>query len=503
MQRTAVLFPHQLFRELPFGCDHTVYLIEEPLFFTQYPFHKAKIAFHRASMKAYEMRLKEIGYTVKYIETAESETARFLQKVWKDGIRNITLIDPSDYLLERRWHRESNKIGITLQTLASPNWMCSREYGHNFFKNKKKFFLTEFYIEQRKRFDLLMEGPQPQGGKWTFDTENRKKLPAGTPIPELPEVSNDIVAQEAIAYCRKHFGQNPGTLDQLIYPFRHKDAEVWLDRFLDERFSNYGVYQDAIVKEENFLFHSLLTPMLNTGLLQPETILEKAVQAARRKNIPINSTEGFVRQILGWREFIRIVYTEKGVQQRTTNYWNHHYSMPEAFYTGDTGIPPVDDAIRRTLDSGYAHHIERLMVLGNFMVLCEIHPDAVYRWFMEMYIDAYDWVMVPNVYGMSQFADGGIMSTKPYISGSNYLLKMSNYQKGEWCELWDALFWRFIHKHKTFFLRHPRMSMMVRLTEKMSAEKLSAYLHKADNFLCLLHGIEGNSKKKANKAPST
>lgn len=211
--------------------------------------------------------------------------------------------------------------------------------------------------------------------------------------------------------------------------------------------------------------------MLNIGLLLPMQIVNAAIHYSNQNNISLNSLEGFIRQIIGWREFIRGVYIYKGSIERTTNFWQFHKPIPTAFYTGTTGIEPIDSTIKKLLATGYNHHIERLMILGNFMLLSEYHPNKVYQWFMEMYIDAYDWVMVPNVYGMSQFADGGIMSTKPYISGSNYVLKMSNYKKGTWCEIWDALFWHFLNKQRAFFQSNPRLGMLIKTYDKMSAEK--------------------------------
>jgi deoxyribodipyrimidine photolyase-related protein len=201
------------------------------------------------------------------------------------------------------------------------------------------------------------------------------------------------------------------------------------------------------------------------------------------KNIPLNSLEGFIRQIVGWREFIRLVYEREGTKQRTTNYWKFKRKIPTSFWTGDTGIAPIDSTIKKVLKTGYAHHIERLMVLGNFMLLCEFDPDEVHKWFMEMFIDAYDWVMVPNVYGMTQFADGGLMTTKPYISGSNYLMKMSDYEKGSWQPIWDGLFWRFMHVHRRFFLQNPRIGMLVKTFDKMPEEKINAHLQIANNYL--------------------
>ena len=226
--------------------------------------------------------------------------------------------------------------------------------------------------------------------------------------------------------------------------------------------------------------------MINTGLLTPGFVVDRILQFAEKNDIGINNTEGIIRQLIGWREFIRGVYEVKGSEERTRNFWGFERKIPAAFYEGTTGIPPIDSTIAKVLKSGYNHHIERLMVLGNFMLLCEFDPDEVYRWFMEMYIDAYDWVMVPNVYGMSQFADGGIMSTKPYISGSNYLMKMGDFKKGEWQQIWDGLFWRFMHIHRDFFLSNPRLGMLVRTFDILSAEQRQAHLERAEAYLSTL-----------------
>jgi deoxyribodipyrimidine photolyase-related protein len=252
---------------------------------------------------------------------------------------------------------------------------------------------------------------------------------------------------------------------------------------LQNRFEKFGIYEDAIVANESVLHHSVLSPMLNIGLLVPQQIIHRTIEISTKKQIPLNSLEGFIRQIMGWREFIKIVYEREGIKQRTKNYWNFKRKIPKSFWEGTTGIAPIDITIKKILANGYCHHIERLMVLGNFMLLCEFDPDEVYQWFMEMFIDAYDWVMVPNVYGMTQFADGGLMTTKPYISGSNYLMKMSDYEKGEWQQVWDGLFWRFMHEHRSFFLSNPRIGMLVHTFDKMSDEKKQVHLSFANQFL--------------------
>jgi deoxyribodipyrimidine photolyase-related protein len=248
----------------------------------------------------------------------------------------------------------------------------------------------------------------------------------------------------------------------------------------------FGPYEDAILGENSWLHHSVLTPMLNAGLITPQEIIDRSLVYAEKHHIPINSTEGFIRQIIGWREFIRGMYMAKGSDQRNGNFWGFTKKIPDSFYTGTTGIDPVDITIKKVLQTGYCHHIERLMVLGNFMVLCEFDPGEVYRWFMEMFIDAYDWVMVPNVYGMSQFADGGLMASKPYISGSNYLLKMSNFKKGRWQDVWDGLFWRFMDVHRDFFLSNPRLGMLVHTFDKMPDEKRQKHLENGELYLSTL-----------------
>jgi deoxyribodipyrimidine photolyase-related protein len=276
---------------------------------------------------------------------------------------------------------------------------------------------------------------------------------------------------------------NYGDIESFYSPITHKKAEEHLNQFIQERFVLFGDYEDAIVKEEHWLWHSVLTPMLNIGLLCPKQIINEVLNAHSVQHFPLNSLEGFIRQILGWREFIRGIYTLDGVKQRTTNHFGYSRKIPKSFWTGDTGIVPIDQTIKKLLKTGYSHHIERLMVMGNFMMLCEFDPDEVYQWFMEMYVDAYDWVMVPNVYGMTQYADGGLMTTKPYCSGSNYILKMSDYKKGEWCKTWNALYWRFIYVNQEEFAKNIRMSMMVNLARKMEGPKMDEQLKIAEEFL--------------------
>jgi deoxyribodipyrimidine photolyase-related protein len=489
MEKTAFLiFPHQLFHDTSLLSGKSVWITEEFLFFRQYNFHKQKLAFHRASMKAYEQYLRGHQIDTAYIETTDSrnDIRLLLGHLKASGFSEVEWYDTCDNWLEKRIAESLSENGLKGTRHRSLLFFNDESDVISYKPGTRKFYQTEYYIQQRKtRNVLLASDDRPVGGKWSFDAENRKKYPAGKSAPKTSFCRPNEYHAEAAIYIERHFSDHPGELNMdMLYPVVHDEAMVWLDTFLATRFESFGEYEDALVAREYILHHSVLSPLMNVGLILPQTVVERAVEYARNHEIPLNSLEGFVRQILGWREFIRLVYVRKGSFQRTRNFWGFKRKIPRAFYTGDTGILPVDQTIRKLLKTGYNHHIERLMVLSNFMLLCEFDPDEVYRWFMEMYIDAYDWVMVPNVYGMGQFADGGLMCTKPYISGSNYLLKMSDYQKGdEWTGIWDALFWRFMHVHRDYFLSNPRLGLLIKTFDKWSAEKRNHILKTADDYL--------------------
>lgn len=489
MKTAKIIFPHQLFEESPLlKYEGNVFLVEELLFFRQYNFHKQKIAFHRATMKFYEHFLLAQKLTVQYINSQEklADIRNLIPFLKEQGYQKVCIINPVDDWLLRRIKKGCSEMGLELQLLDSPLFLNTEEELQKFFNpEKKKFFQTEFYRQQRLSRNILLDKDrQPLGGQWTFDIENRKKFPKGKVAVKVEYPTTNPWKEEAFSYTQKYFAENLGSLEAPIsYPTTFEESKSWFQQFLEKRFKEFGDYEDAIVQKEILLNHSLLTPMLNVGLLTPKYILYETLSYTEQHEIPINSLEGFVRQILGWREFIRGVYQSKGREERTKNYWGFSRKIPNSFYDGTTGIVPIDETIKKILKTGYCHHIERLMVLGNFMVLCEFDPDEVYRWFMEFFIDAYDWVMVPNVYGMSQFSDGGLMATKPYISGSNYLMKMSDYPKGEWQEIWDALFWRFMDKQRHFFLSNPRLGMLIKTYDKWDDEKKKNVHKKAESFL--------------------
>ena len=482
MKKVGLLFPHQLYKESEIinSCDK-VYIIEDELYFGQYRFHKQKLLLHRASMKYYADFVSN-KTEVEYIQSIDNEN---LETVLVENQTNlIHYFIADDYLLERRINRFIKKYNIQSKQYENPNFINTQKEVSDLLNAQKKYFMASFYSEYRKLHKILVEDDnKPVGGKWSFDADNRKKVPKETAIPSYKLPSEDDYIEEAKKYVNTNFSNNYGEIDLFYYPITHLKAEEHLKQFIQERFVLFGDYEDAIVKEEHWLWHSLLTPMLNIGLLCPKQIINEVLEAHTTQNFPLNSLEGFIRQILGWREFIRGIYSLEGVKQRTTNHFGYSRKIPESFWIGNTGIEPIDQTIKKLLKTGYSHHIERLMVMGNFMLLCEFDPDEVHKWFMEMYVDAYDWVMVPNVYGMTQYADGGLMTTKPYCSGSNYILKMSDYKKGEWCKIWNALYWRFIHVNSEEFAKNRRMSMMVNLARKMEGPKMNEQLETAEKFL--------------------
>jgi deoxyribodipyrimidine photolyase-related protein len=489
MKAINLIFPHQLFEESTLlGNENSIYLVEEFLFFKQYNFHKQKIAFHRATMKFYEHFLASKEKMVTYIESHQdiADISKLIPHLKSQGITDIYYIDPVDNWLEKRIEKQCAIYEINRTVIDSPLFLNTKEDLLPFFRaDKKKYYQSSFYTEQRKKRGILIDREGgPTGGKWSFDAENRKKYPVKkTPPPvQFPDLDNYY--EEALIYVATYFPSNLGKLSKnVLYPTNFETTKQWLEQFFEQRFMEFGTYEDAIVAENSILNHSVLTPMLNVGLITPKYVIDKSLAFAKANNIPINSLEGFIRQIIGWREFVRGMYECRGSFERTRNFWGFNKKIPDAFYDGSTGIYPIDQTIKKILQTGYCHHIERLMVLGNFMMLCEFDPDEVHRWFMELFIDSYDWVMVPNIYGMSQFADGGLMATKPYISGSNYLMKMSNYKKGAWQAIWDGLFWRFMDTHRNFFKQHPRLGMLVTMFDKMPLEKRQQHIEKGAQFI--------------------
>ena len=485
------IYPNQLFDIHPcVNRKRKILLIQDPLFFGDQKyamkFHKQKILLHSMSMNYYKNKINQNGFSVEIVPYSDllnkKDYNSWIFKKYK--VNEVHIVDVVDYELKDRIVKSSSLNRVEVFWHENPNFFLNSSDVSAEFKEKKFNSMQIFYKKQRRRFNILIENDEkPTGGHWSFDKENRKKLPINISLPKDYKFSYDSkIHLKAEKFIQDYFPDNYGTTSEFNYPINHEQAEKSFDDFLENKFSLFGPYEDAISNIDSTLFHSVLTPYLNIGLISPKVVISKSLEFAKDKKIPINSLEGFIRQIIGWREFIRGIYETNGATQRTKNFWNYDKTIPDSFYTANTEMEPVDNCIARLLRKAYLHHIERLMVLGNIFCLLRINPDQVYKWFMELFIDAYDWVMVPNVYGMSQFSDGGIMATKPYISGSNYILKMSRYKKGNWSQIWDALYWNFINENRTFFKKNPRMSMMVNLYDKKPNDLKLSYLEIEKSF---------------------
>ncbi len=471
----VLVYPHQLWAGNPAVTATPaapVWLVEDPLFFTQFDVLPMKPAYHRLTMEAYRRELVATGRTVRIITVGELESSRDVFRLLPPETVRVEVTEVDDDWLEQALHGGAAAAGIAVATHDSPGFFLRRHEIDRYAAGRNRLFMADFYRSERLRRGILVtDDGRPAGGAWSFDTANRKRIPRNlAPPPPATNVhgaiARSVAADTGIALPP--------------YPVTRDDARRWLDEFVEHRLARFGDYEDAIDSRDSRWFHSLLTPMLNVGLLTPEEVVDAALNAPE---VPINSREGFVRQILGWREFMRMAYHSHGRRMRTRNALGHSQPMPEAFYRGTSGVPPFDRVVRTTRELGWAHHIERLMVAGNLMLLCRIHPDAVYRWFMELYVDAYDWVMVPNVYGMSQYADGGTMTTKPYASGSNYIRRMSDAATGEWQEIWDGLYWRFVADNRQLFAGNPRLAVMPRQLDRLDPERRRRIDAAADRFL--------------------
>lgn len=439
---------------------------------THFQYHKHKIIFFLSSMRGYADSLRSKEHNVSYTPISKEITyKKALQDVISEyNIDSVGIYEPKDHFFNTV-HTVCKNRGIEIEEYDNPNFLTSRPLFKEYLQ-ENKLYHNSFYIWQRKRLDILVEDGSPYKGKWSFDSENREKLKDPSIVPEIPSVSHNDYVKEVKDIVAERFSTHPGDVHSFWLPTTHKQAKNWYQIFLDERFNNFGPYQDAINKDVDFGFHSVISPMLNNGLLSPHYVVKRAITYYEENMLPYSSLEGFIRQIIGWREFMRGVYDNKSLQK---NFFQHTNKLSDKWYTGETGLDPVDDAIKQVLHTGYGHHIQRLMIFSNAMLLCQIDPDEVYTWFMELFVDSADWVMQPNVYDMGQFATGGLFATKPYISSSNYIRKMSDYGKGKWSEEWDALYWTFLENTYQKLKENNRMGFMLSLLDKKSDEQMEQY----------------------------
>ena len=495
----------------------TIYIIEEPVYFGHRSnkknetlnFNKLKLIYHHATLnyycsfleksraKNYETNFASQLKNIKIIKFAYSTLCSIKGYAQIKSHSHIYMYNPVDTFLEAKY---AKLFGKKLEYIESPLFLCNSIDLQSYHNSKPKasrdrsYNHASFYKWQRERLNILSTSK-------TYDTENRNMMPLDTTVPPLPQNdSNDPTIRgyllEAIEYVNKHFPKNleplhdppkPITPESIHFPIKHKSSALWLENFCKNRFAEFGKYEDSIdSKGRNFLFHSTISPMLNIGLLTPMQVITTVTKyyESHKAQIGIANYEGFIRQVIGWREYQRYIYVYAGDVMRKSNHFGNNRRLSESWYYAKTGIKPVDDAIRMAINDGYIHHILRLMVVGNFMNLVGIHPDDVYKWFMEFSLDSYDWVMIGNVYSMTLWADGGMTMRKPYISGSGYIMKMSNYGKekkekkeGEgsqglsWQEKWDLVFHNYINRNSDKLSRTYYNGVVKAWERKGKAEK--------------------------------
>lgn len=448
--------------------------------------HQQKIVLFLAAMRAYADELRAAGYDVRYVKLDPGDTRRFedklLDELRAEGDTDCVHFEIEDRAMETRLADFAAQHALERIELRSPMFCCGREDFAAFARSSSRLVMGDFYRMQRRRLGILIDDDgQPAGGRWSFDTDNRRKLPRKIVPPGIPWIEPAGHVPDVVALVGRTFADHPGKAGEFSWPTTRAEARAWLDDFIAHRLELFGPYEDAMTTRSSTVFHSVLSPYLNMGLLTPSEVIDRVLSAG--DSIPLQSLEGFVRQVIGWREFVRGVYREYGERQEKANFWKHEREMTSAWRDGTTGIPPLDDAILTAERYGWTHHIPRLMVLANLMTLCEIRPRSAHRWFMEMFVDSSEWVMGPNVYGMGLFSDGGIFATKPYICGSNYLTKMSDYGKGPWCDIVDGLYWRFISRHRSYFAGNPRLALMPRGLDRLDAARRARIFNAAEDFL--------------------
>ncbi|MEO1245364.1 MAG: cryptochrome/photolyase family protein [Pseudomonadota bacterium] len=486
--RLLVVLGNQLFppQHVDALAPDRIFMAEDLGLCTYVRHHQQKIVLFLAAMRSYRDALVERGFDVHYVELDPDSGEIYEDKlaVAAEGAAELVHFEIEDKAMESRIIDFADTCDLDRIEIRSPMFLTSREGFRSYAKGRKQLRMADFYRNERIRQELLLEREgEPVGGRWSYDDENRRKLPKTLTPPSLCGASPGPHVAAVAELVADSFAEHPGNAADFWWPSTREQSLEWLERFVAERLELFGPYEDAMSTRSETVFHSALSPVLNLGLITPDEVVEAVVDAYESRDLPLNSVEGFVRQVIGWREFVRGVYRGHSDAEESENFFGHERGLTAAWYEGDTGIEPLDDTIRTAQRLGWTHHIPRLMVAGNLMTLCEIRPAAAHRWFMEMYVDSSEWVMGPNVYGMALFSDGGLFATKPYICGSNYLRKMSDYKAGPWCDVVDGLYWRFIDRHRKFFAGNPRLALMPRALDRLSKERLDGIFAAAEAFL--------------------
>ncbi len=480
------VFPVELLAQKPL-----LIFVESLAYATVIPHHRQKLVYILSAQRHFAIACYQQGFPVFNLFTEGSHADGLAEILKQYSNIELTYMSPSEWNTRSQMAELKNKFGDRIKSISNNFFIADVDKFKT--KIKKGYRLETFYRELRKQTGYLMEDSQPIGGNWNYDKENRKALPKTVTIPEIDEVSLDIITQEVIALVQNYLPNAFGKLDKFIYAVTRDRALELAQLFIETRLANFGAYEDAIKVGEPFLFHSVLSIYLNNGLLLPQELCEMAIAAYQQNLAPLNSVEGFVRQILGWREYIRVYYEAKMPKARESNHFEFSNDLPQLYWDGNTDLLCLKDAISHVLDYGYSHHIQRLMVLSNFSNLTNTDPRQLNRWFWLAYVDAYEWVELPNVLGMSTFADGGILASKPYVSGGNYINKMSNCcsqckydvkeKVGETACPFNYLYWNFVDQHRESFAENGRVSLMVNSYDKKPEHEKQEIRQSAINFI--------------------
>ncbi len=458
------------------------------------PHHPKKIAFVFAAMRKFAERLRGDGWTVAYTrlddpDNAGTITGELLRRAEEHGAQEVIATEPGEW----RLIAALEDLPIPVHQFGDTRFIASHADFETWAEGRKSLRMEYFYREMRRRTGLLMEGDAPAGGKWNFDHDNRKPAPGGVDFSGPMSFTPDDTVEQVLDLVERRFGSNFGTLRPFSFATDEGQARRQLAHWLKGGLAKFGDYQDAMLEDEPFLYHALISFYINAGLLDPLEVCRKVEQAWKDGDAPINAAEGFIRQIIGWREYMRGIYFLEGPDYTSRNILRHGRDLPGLYWGDETRMNCLSHAVANTRDNAYAHHIQRLMVTGNFALIAQVDPAQVHEWYLAVYADAYEWVEAPNVIGMSQFADGGIVGSKPYVSSGNYIDRMSDYCKGCHYQVktktgagacpFNLLYWHFLDRHRQRFDSNPRMAQMYRTWDRMDADKRGTVLREAQEFL--------------------
>ncbi|MGB5238978.1 MAG: cryptochrome/photolyase family protein [Flavobacteriaceae bacterium] len=481
--------------------DRYIYVMFEMRQETDYvQHHIQKVIGFFAAMRNFGTELKDSGHQLIYYTINDKRNRQDLGEnirnlVAEHKIEKFEYLLPDEYRLDQQLKEIETSLDIPVASFDNEHFYTARDELSTFFSGKKQYLMESFYRYMRKKHNVLMEGDQPEGGKWNYDKSNRKKWNGKPEIPQPIIFDNDVasVVNDIKNSGIKTIGRFEG--DRFDYPINRKQALDQLNYFCKELLPHFGDYQDALHTEEEFLFHSRLSFAMNTKILDPVTVVNKVIKYYynSKESVGLSQVEGFIRQIIGWREYMRGIYWKEMPGYAQKNALDNHQPLPDFYWTGNTKMNCLSKAINNSLDHAYAHHIQRLMITGNFALLTQVHPDLVDRWYLGIYIDAIEWVEITNTRGMSQYADGGIIATKPYISSSSYINKMGTYCKecsynrnlrtGDNACPFNSLYWNFLDEKREKLHNNPRMGMMYNLLNKIPGEEMDSIRRRATTII--------------------